>query len=329
MSLVEVSLAHPLPAIPDPTAATVGALQDACLAVRVWADDCNDIAAAAEALARVSAVETYLARKNADAPAQEAARWLEVRIGELLGPNPGSGRQDRASESLVSESGLSANERLHFRRLAEHRDLVASMVPCSRNAILKAIKRAEAAVKAPPIDLPADDRPTPTEFAAIVIDPPWRYDNVATRGAAEDHYPTMTQGDLLDLNLPAAENAHLYLWVTNSFFEDGFDLMRAWGFTYKTCLTWCKPQIGMGNYFRSTTEHVLFGIKGRLPTLRNDVPTHFIADRTRHSAKPESFYDLVETCSPGPWLEMFARRQRLGDWHVMGNETSGDVWGSA
>lgn len=148
-------------------------------------------------------------------------------------------------------------------------------------------------------------------FSAVVIDPPWRYDNVATRGAAEDHYRTMSLEDLAEMDLPAAPDAHLYLWVTNSFIREGFALMDGWDFEYKTCLTWCKPQIGMGNYFRSSTEHVLFGMRGRLPTLRNNVPTHFVADRTRHSQKPESFYDLVEACSPGPWLEMFARRPAL------------------
>jgi N6-adenosine-specific RNA methylase IME4 len=161
--------------------------------------------------------------------------------------------------------------------------------------------------------------PTPDVFAAIVIDPPWRYDNVATRGAAEDHYPTMSLDQLAALELPGADDGHLYLWVTNGFLRDGFDLMETWGYTYKTTLTWCKPQIGMGNWFRNTTEHVLFGVRGKCPTLRNDVPTHFVANRTRHSAKPESFYDLVESCSPGPRLEMFARRHRFG-WHVWGNE---------
>lgn len=164
-------------------------------------------------------------------------------------------------------------------------------------------------------------------YSAVVIDPPWRYDNRATRNNAEGQYKqedgrdetTMSQADLLKLEIPAADNAHLYLWVTNSFMRDGFELMEEWGFKYKTCLTWCKPQIGMGNYFRSTTEHVLFGMRGSLPTLRNNVPTHFVADRRHHSAKPESFFDLVESCSPGPYLEMFARRRRFG-WHVWGNE---------
>lgn len=163
------------------------------------------------------------------------------------------------------------------------------------------------------------DDDQPDEFAAIVIDPPWRYGNTSTRGAAEDHYPTMSQADLIQLDLPTADDAHLYLWVTNAFIGDGLELLETWGFRYKTMLTWCKPQIGMGNYFRNTTEHVLFGTRGRLPTLTNTTPTHFVADRKRHSAKPEVFYDIVEHNSPGPRLEMFARRRRLG-WHVWGHE---------
>lgn len=165
----------------------------------------------------------------------------------------------------------------------------------------------------------SDCETAPDVFSAIVIDPPWRYDNVATRGAAEDHYSTMSLNEMEALDLPAAKDAHLYLWVTNGFLRQGFNLMDAWGFTYKTCLTWVKPQIGMGNWFRNSTEHVLFGVRGSCPTRRNDVPTWFKADRTRHSAKPESFYDLVESCSPGPYLEMFARRRRFG-WHTWGDE---------
>lgn len=163
------------------------------------------------------------------------------------------------------------------------------------------------------------DAPAPDVFSAIVIDPPWQYDNVATRGAAEDHYPTMSIDELEDMELPADDDAHLYLWTTNGFLRPAFDLMDLWGFTYKTTLTWCKPAIGMGNYFRNNTEHVLFGVKGRLPTNQNDTGTWFKADRMKHSAKPESFYDLVERSSPGPWLEMFARRRRMG-WFTWGNE---------
>jgi N6-adenosine-specific RNA methylase IME4 len=129
-------------------------------------------------------------------------------------------------------------------------------------------------------------------------------------------------------DVPAADDSHLYLWTTNGFLRQAFDIVDAWGFTYKTCLTWCKPQIGMGNWFRNTTEHVLFAVRGKQPTLQNNVPTHFEANRTQHSAKPDCFYDLVEQCSPGPYYEMFSRRQRrvqFGDhvgelWGVFGNE---------
>lgn len=193
--------------------------------------------------------------------------------------------------------------------------------------IKKAVKQVTAALgggrdEKPALSVIRTDEPeqeTPTAFPTIVIDPPWRYDNKATRGAAEDHYGTMSLDELAALELPSTPDAHLYLWVTNGFLREGFDLMETWGFTYKACLTWVKPQMGMGNYFRNATEHVLFGMKGSLPTQRNDVMTWFKADRTRHSAKPESFYDLVESCSPGPHLEMFARRRRFG-WHVWGNE---------
>ena len=88
---------------------------------------------------------------------------------------------------------------------------------------------------------------------------------------------------------------------------------------YKTMITWAKTQIGMGMYFRNTTEHALFGVRGRLKCLRRDVPTHFVAPRGSHSAKPEAFYDIVESMSPGPYLDVFARRLRLG-WDCWGNE---------
>lgn len=168
---------------------------------------------------------------------------------------------------------------------------------------------------------------TAGEYGCIVVDPPWQYGNTSTRGAAEDHYPTMSIAELEGLfDLLAedgkrpAERSHLYLWVTNGFLAEGLHLMKAWGYEYKTALTWCKPQIGMGNYFRNSTEHVLFGIRGGLRTLRNDVPTHFTANRSRHSAKPDCFYDIAETSSPGPYLDTFARTRSRFGW---------DGWGHA
>jgi len=117
---------------------------------------------------------------------------------------------------------------------------------------------------------PADDSPVTAvpvvpegQYATIVADPPWRYGNTSTRGAAEDHYQTMTIDELCELDIArerAAGQAHLYLWTTAGHLPEAFRVMEAWDFTYKTYLVWVKPQMGMGNYFRVSTELVLFGV---------------------------------------------------------------------
>lgn len=167
-------------------------------------------------------------------------------------------------------------------------------------------------------------------FRTITADPPWKYDNRATRAAAEDHYPTLTVEELKALDVDggpvrdrAADGCHLYLWTTNAFLREAFAILEAWGFEYKTCLTWVKPQLGIGNYFRSMTEHVLFGVRGTLRVLDGNQPNWFEHRRGRHSRKPDQFYDLVERVSPGPYLELFGRSDMLGSrpgWTVWGNE---------
>jgi N6-adenosine-specific RNA methylase IME4 len=130
------------------------------------------------------------------------------------------------------------------------------------------------------------------------------------------------------LELPVAqladEDCHVYLWITNRSLPKGFALLERWGFRYITTLTWCKPSFGMGTYFRGSTEHVLFAVKGSQPLKRKDVGSWFQAPRgpLGHSSKPAEFYDLVESCSPGPYLEMFARSPRSG-WSVWGAEVDG------
>jgi N6-adenosine-specific RNA methylase IME4 len=161
------------------------------------------------------------------------------------------------------------------------------------------------------------------QFATIVADPPWQYDNTSTRGAAEDHYPTMPLDAICAIPVSdwAADESHLYLWTTNGFLREAFDVMDAWGFTYKTTLVWVKPQIGMGNYFRSSAEYVLFGVRGGLRTRDSNQPNWFEAKRGRHSKKPGKFFDLVELVSYPRYLEMFARQRRLNpDWDYWGNE---------
>lgn len=162
-------------------------------------------------------------------------------------------------------------------------------------------------------------------FSTVVLDPPWDWSDegdVDQFGRATPTYATLTFDEIAAWPVPdhAAADSHLYLWITNRSLPKGFALLDRWGFRYVTALTWVKPSIGMGNYYRGSTEHVLFGVSGSLPLLRNDAGTHFVAPRSReHSAKPDRFYELVEACSPGPWLEWFARRERPG-WVTVGAE---------
>lgn len=160
------------------------------------------------------------------------------------------------------------------------------------------------------------------KFATIVIDPPWDWGDEGDcdqLGRARPQYSTMTLDQLL--NLPVGERAdvdcHIYLWITNRSLPKGFSLLEKWGFRYVTCLTWCKPSFGMGNYFRGSTEQILFGVRGSQPLKRKNVGTWFEAARgpNGHSSKPVEFYDLVESCSPGPYLEIFARSNRDGWVH--------------
>jgi N6-adenosine-specific RNA methylase IME4 len=140
----------------------------------------------------------------------------------------------------------------------------------------------------------------------------------------------MTFEDICSLPVAdlAEREAHLYLWVTNAKLldHDYAALVNAWGFAYKTLLTWHKTRcLGIGHYFRGETEHVLFCTRGRLPIAPEQRERNlFAAPRTRHSAKPEAFYDLVERVSPGPYLELFSRRARF-NWDTWGDESLAHV----
>jgi len=165
-------------------------------------------------------------------------------------------------------------------------------------------------------------------FATITIDPPWDWGDEGDQdqmGRARPTYGTMALSELLELPVGdmADTDCHIYLWITNRSLPKGFQLLERWGFRYITAITWCKPSIGMGNYFRGSTEQILFGVKGSQPLRRKDVGTWFQAPRgpNGHSSKPVSFYDLVESCSPGPYLEIFARSGR-SDWTSWGAEAN-------
>lgn len=175
------------------------------------------------------------------------------------------------------------------------------------------------------------------QFGTILADPPWQFQNRTGKVAPEhkrlNRYGTMTLDDIMRLPVAeaAAEVSHLYLWVPNALLPEGLAVMQAWGFQYKSNLVWHKIRKdggpdgrGVGFYFRNVTELILFGVRGKnartLDPARSQV--NFIATRKReHSRKPDEQYPLIEACSPGPFLELFARGERPG-WSVWGNQAN-------
>jgi N6-adenosine-specific RNA methylase IME4 len=171
-------------------------------------------------------------------------------------------------------------------------------------------------------------------FCTVLADPPWRFTNRTGKMAPEHRrlkrYSTMTLQEIMELPVAtvAASRSHLYLWVPNALVHEGLEVMKRWGFTYKTNIVWYKVRKdggpdgrGVGFYFRNVTEIVLFGVRGGLRTLEaGRRQTNIIVSRKRrHSQKPDELYDIIERCSPGPYIELFARSRRDG-WTQWGDE---------
>ena len=165
------------------------------------------------------------------------------------------------------------------------------------------------------------------KFPTIYADPPWKYSNQGTRSATNNHYDTMTVQELTELPISklVEENAHLHLWTTNAFLFDAKKIIEAWGFEYKSCFVWVKPQMGIGNYWRVSHEFMFFGIKGKQPFLNRAQKSWKEINRTKHSQKPEEVARAIELVSPAPYLELFGRRVREG-WTVWGNEIERDLF---
>lgn len=173
-------------------------------------------------------------------------------------------------------------------------------------------------------------------FGTILADPPWQFVNrtgkVAPEHARLSRYGTLDLAAIAGLPVAAhaAPTAHLYLWVPNALLPEGLAVLKAWGFAYKSNIVWHKIRRdggpdgrGVGFYFRNVTELLLFGVRG--PNARTAAAgrtqVNFLATRKReHSRKPDEQYPLIESCSPGPYLELFARGPRAG-WTVWGNQS--------
>ena len=286
--------------------------------------------------ATLVAVEKRLQQLGKDAADARKSRVVTLlRIGELLG-SARAGRPKTSSDDDIKTSSdddikaltpAQRNRRLHARLLAEFADDVRAALaedgPVSLSRMVKICQRRRSARAAP-----MGER----KYSILYVDPPWRYEGAESGNRQiENQYGTMALDDIKDLTPPATEDAVLFFWVTSPKLADGLEVLKAWGFTYRTCMVWVKNKIGMGYYARQQHELLLIAKRGKppVPDPSNRPSSVFYGDRTEHSAKPEVAYELIEAMYPeyersddvSDFCELFARTKRPG-WDTWGLDTS-------
>ena len=302
---------------------------------------------------KAESVRAYLKQRGASFEAQQAAAEVKIRaerkIGAILSENLQQGRPSKKHSTMecfyLSDIGLTGQQSHRYQ-------LIASLSNDDFEQFISGMKEAQqelSSAMAYRLGKRANDTARASEtiaaeteangkqygatdlqgfvddglkFATIYADPPWQYENQGTRAATSRHYSTMTVDQLCEMPIAelAAEQSHLYLWTTNGFLFDSKRVIEAWGFEFKSCFVWVKPQMGIGNYWRLSHEFLLLGTRGGLvvpPSCR--VKSWMEIPRGKHSAKPDAFRHMIEKMSPGPRLEMFCRRAMKG-WTVFGDQ---------
>lgn len=172
--------------------------------------------------------------------------------------------------------------------------------------------------------------PAIPKVSTVMADPAWVKNQTGGSGrygSALNHYnlTSLERIKAMPVQDFVADDAHLYLWVTNSNIDEGLEVIKAWGFRYITMFHWIKPRMGMGNYLRNASETCLFAVRGKLPPLNRNQINWLISYPTEHSEKPREFVSIVERVSPGPYLELFCRKRPASNkkWYCWGDETEG------
>lgn len=302
------------------------------------------------------AAKEYLSKhehyRDAASAMSEISARAARRGGEILseidfdkGGRPSKNRShDETGFQTLAELGISKSQSSRWQALAaipeqtfEHH--VATAVAKHQPVIIKKLlslaptpTKAKRKEPAEVLDEPGSiikslDEIAGQKFATIMADPPWAYGNQATRAATDNHYVTMSVADICAMPVAglAAEDAQLHLWTTNGFLREAFDVIDAWGFSYRSCFVWCKPQLGIGNYWRVSHEFLLLGIRGSATFEDKSLKSWAELDRGKHSAKPESVRAMIETAFVGPRLELFGRIACPG-WTVFGNEVERSLY---
>lgn len=167
------------------------------------------------------------------------------------------------------------------------------------------------------------------KYKTILADPPWGFASQRGRNSnrsAESHYELMPLEAIKAMPIAdlCEENAHLYLWICNGQLQEGLDVIKAWGFTFRNPIYWIKPRLGLGNYIRNASETLLFATRGKAPVKFHAQPNWLFAPQQEHSHKPEEQFAVIGRLSDGPYLELFARRRQPG-WDCWGNEIDSDI----
>lgn len=164
------------------------------------------------------------------------------------------------------------------------------------------------------------------KYKTILADPPWDINQRGKKNprSAESHYELMPLDRIKAMPVEdlCCGNSALFLWVPNSLLQAGLDTIRAWGFTYRSMVVWCKPRLMMGNYIRTSHETLLHATRGKAPVKFHGQPSWMFAPQQEHSHKPEEQFSLIERLYDGPYLELFARRRQPG-WDCWGFEAPG------
>lgn len=283
-----------------------------------------------KAIAAVTAAEVNEAHRQARQHAGSAVEHA-IRCGEMLAAIKERGKKDGSiphgkwQEWVGANCEFSYQAAARYMKAAEQKSTGVEFSTLSR--LYDASAKDEPKHKRDPEPLPDDHcevsdlEAVGRKFGCIYADPPWVYGNQGTRAATGNHYGGMSVDEICELPVAslAADVAHLHLWTTNGFLPDAFRVMAAWGFEYKSCFVWVKPQMGIGNYWRVSHEFMLLGTRGSCPFADKSLKSWAALDRRKHSAKPDEIRRMIEKASPGPRLELFARRLSPG-WVSWGNE---------
>jgi N6-adenosine-specific RNA methylase IME4 len=272
----------------------------------------------------------------------EIVRRAEWQIGAMLPAITGGKGGNRASHKvLLGDLGIERMQSSRFQRIAslseeQFESWIASCREAKEEMTQAAALKLATKLKPKAVEPSIDEYESGAvadlgelvqcglRYGCIYADPPWAYSNKATRANVDDEYKsTMTVDEICQepVSQLAADDCHLHLWTTNAFLFEAKRVMEAWGFEYKSCFVWVKPQMGIGNYWRVSHEFMLLGIRGKPEFRRRDCMSWGEFDRTAHSKKPSGVRKLIESVSPGPYLELYGR-ETVPNWMVYGNEVS-------